>query len=112
MKVHLRGREKLCKARGQKRKMQHTSEQETVRGGVGEWKNLRERVCEVCGATDLCAAAGNQAGTDLASWGCGGSDLISNEYNKREKKLCLTLSGSQAQRAQSQTLRTKQSCVN
>lgn len=54
--------------------------------GEESGKNLRERecVCEVgvCSCVSgVCVGVtdGNQAGTDLISWGCGGSDLISNE---------------------------------
>jgi len=119
--------------------MKHTGEQNTVRGRrVEKHQRERKRVCVrvcvyvcvcvcvcVCVASGVCTTAGNQAGTDLVSWGCGGSDLISNEYNRRErererernreqkpKALCLTPSESQAQRAQSPTLRTKHNPVS
>ena len=63
---------------------------------MGEESGKIEREC-VCGCVCVCkcvpvcqvcvgVTAGNQAGTDLVSWGCGGSDLISNEYSKGERK--------------------------
>lgn len=61
----------------------------TTKSGKNLRERERERVCvserdwTVSCVSGVCEAvtAGNQAGMDLVSWGCGGSAFISNDYN-------------------------------
>lgn len=89
------------------KKMQWTKKQESVWGREQKKisNSVRACMCEVkqdcIPVWQVCVGvtAGNQAGMDLVSWGCGGSDQqwIQPQKHKKCKAPCLTLTGSQAQ---------------